>query len=194
VQGWDGCSAAPIAHSDTHRETPQPSCEPAACRSRCRAATWSLANSSTRGRSGVSSGALRRPAESCVTQGGAPLFARGAPTAAEQGASTRNRFAPPPVPPEASWGVTWGWRCLNTHLSHSALWQQYCWEEWASSSPRSHTNTERCPRSSHAHCSSTAHNVSYSENKGRGGNQDTESERLLPMWSIETQPLSPYCC
>lgn len=59
----------------------------------------------------------------------------------------------------------WGWCCLNTHLSHSALWQQYCWEEWESSSPRSHTNTERCPRSSHAHCSSTARNVSYSEKK-----------------------------
>lgn len=75
--------------------------------------------------------------------------------------------APAPVPPSSS-SPTWGRPRLHTHLSRSALWQQYCWEEWAPSSPRSHTNTGRCPRSSHAHCSSTARNVSYSETREEG--------------------------
>lgn len=69
-----------------------------------------------------------------------------------------------------------GLGCVDTHLSHSALWQQYCWEEWEPSSPRSHTNRERCPPLSRAHCSSTARNVSCSEQ----GEEGTDHKQPLP--------------
>lgn len=80
-----------------------------------------------------------------------------------------------------------GWE--DTHLSHSALWQQYCWEEWEPSSPRSHTSRERCPPSSRARCSSTARNVSCSE-RGEEGTDHTQPPPCLLLLMVKQERIS----